>query len=458
MNEHTCLELVCGQYDGLTPDGRQQRSDFKFFNQVMEQFSSMNFTDKKDKGHTLDNMVVECVYAGGKSHTDFKYFSNNYHGNCYTFNSATSWNENSSMRMSRKAGPRYGLSILFNVEQKEYVGQMSQSAGLRVVVHDPARMPFPEDEGILVAPNALTHIAVTMVNNFLLLIKTQKINGLYGNCRSTDQTDKNLTMYQKLYNVSYCEKGCLYTCLNDQIIQNCDCVDIKFPKPPTDKNSRTDLRPCSADNSTITACVDKIWRDYENENLPCSSDCTVPCSETLYKPVISREIWPSKNYLAQMAQTPNYLTLFNELNKSDSQDYGQFVVFLQDFSYTSIDESPAYEIMQFSSDIGGILGLYVGFSILTIVEFFELAADILGLICFHIYSSSKTSVKNWRREKKIRNCNRVLPFKKSQISLNEIYVSGEDDEDEEEMDPRGKPRTGSRASVLNRRDMTSVHI
>ena len=41
-------------------------------------------------------------------------------------------------RVSRKSGPDYGLRLMLNVEQHEYLTS-SQSAGIRVVLHDNCR-------------------------------------------------------------------------------------------------------------------------------------------------------------------------------------------------------------------------------------------------------------------------------------------------------------------------------
>ena len=63
--------------------------------------------------------------------------------------------------------------MVFNVDQASYIGELSQSAGLRVVIHDTHRMPYPEDEGILVSPGSLTYLGVTMV-----IINNNNINNL----------------------------------------------------------------------------------------------------------------------------------------------------------------------------------------------------------------------------------------------------------------------------------------
>ncbi|ESO09386.1 hypothetical protein HELRODRAFT_168367 [Helobdella robusta] len=396
------------------------------------------------------NIVGNKIYVFSQAHRDFKYFYNNYHGNCYTFNSAAATGPNSTLKISRKSGPRYGLSILFYLAQDEYVGQLAQSAGLRVVVHDPKRMPFPEDEGILVAANSLTHIGVTMT-------QTKKLNGLYGNCSSEDDTDRSPTLYQKLFKVSYCQKGCLYTCLNDEILKNCGCFDIKFP---LDEIVRTSFNTCSVANESLTTCANNVWKAYENESLLCSSKCTVPCRETIYKPIISRENWPSSNYLADIQNIPSLRKIAKYLSDYEGErDYGQFIVYIQDFSYTTIEESEAYQIMQFTSDVGGILGLYIGFSLLTVVEFFELAVDIIGIIGYQVYLNGRTTFKNWKRENRIKNCNRVIPDKEVKSTVNIMM----DDEEvaERDMDPRAKPRTGApyyKLSSPAKQELTSVHI
>jgi len=56
-----------------------------------------------------------------------------------------------------------GLSLTFNVDQDDYIGDMADGAGLRVVVHDQSQMPFPEYSGIAVNPGQLTYIGASMV-------------------------------------------------------------------------------------------------------------------------------------------------------------------------------------------------------------------------------------------------------------------------------------------------------
>ena len=57
-----------------------------------------------------------------------------------------------------------GLSVVFNTDQDEYVGDLTEGAGIRVVVHNQTDMPFPEDWSIAVTPGTLTYIGASLVS------------------------------------------------------------------------------------------------------------------------------------------------------------------------------------------------------------------------------------------------------------------------------------------------------
>ena len=54
--------------------------------------------------------------------------------------------------------------MIMNIEQDQYLGDMTDAAGIRLVVHPQTRMPFPEDEGISIGPGRLTSVGLKMVS------------------------------------------------------------------------------------------------------------------------------------------------------------------------------------------------------------------------------------------------------------------------------------------------------
>ena len=56
-----------------------------------------------------------------------------------------------------------GLSLTFFVNQDEYVGDLADSAGLRLVVHDQSAMPLPEYQSLAISPGMVTYVGVSKV-------------------------------------------------------------------------------------------------------------------------------------------------------------------------------------------------------------------------------------------------------------------------------------------------------
>ena len=56
-----------------------------------------------------------------------------------------------------------GMEMIVNIDQPNYVKDAGETAGIRLVVHNGDRMPFPEDEGITVSPGHSTSLGLQKV-------------------------------------------------------------------------------------------------------------------------------------------------------------------------------------------------------------------------------------------------------------------------------------------------------
>ena len=56
-----------------------------------------------------------------------------------------------------------GLQLTLNVEASDYIADLADSAGIRLLIHNPSVMPFVEDEGLTIAPGRDTVIGIRKV-------------------------------------------------------------------------------------------------------------------------------------------------------------------------------------------------------------------------------------------------------------------------------------------------------
>ena len=94
--------------------------------------------------------------------SDFYRFMHPTLGVCHTFNSAKK-DDRDHRRKLRRAGPASGFVGVFFIAQEENIGELAQKAGMRLVIHEPNRMPFPTQEGVALAPGQEILIGIRKV-------------------------------------------------------------------------------------------------------------------------------------------------------------------------------------------------------------------------------------------------------------------------------------------------------
>ncbi|VDL74091.1 unnamed protein product [Nippostrongylus brasiliensis] len=120
---------------------------------VTETEQAFGLSELKDKGaittQTKENLIFLVAALPRETrrnlsytlNEDFKLHVDPEYGNCYTFN----FNDSVELKNSR-AGPMYGLRLLLDVHQDDYM-PTTEAAGVRIVVHEQDKEPFPDTFG-----------------------------------------------------------------------------------------------------------------------------------------------------------------------------------------------------------------------------------------------------------------------------------------------------------------------
>ena len=126
----------------------------------------------------INSFISGCTYKGGSCDEERYWypFTTAEFGNCYTFN----YNDNPmdawNYRKATLTGTLYGLSVQIFLDQDNYMlNKLSKRAGARIVVHDPANPPLPDEYGMDLRPNTASSISVQLVIKFDLKFLSEDV-------------------------------------------------------------------------------------------------------------------------------------------------------------------------------------------------------------------------------------------------------------------------------------------
>lgn len=312
---------------------------------------SFNKTLRKSFGLTE---LLWCQLNNSNCNTEeFNVVYHAKYGNCIVFNSGLKWanREESGIEMSVFMG--------VNDVKKSYVYE-EFNKGIVVLIDDQKSIAL-DKEGIILKSGLLANIG---------LKKSKKES--YQNCYD-DLKETQLSHEMRLQNMSYDRRNCLTMCRQKAIIEQLGCYDMRYPR---------------LFNSSIPSCSDKsVFRrldSIEVDSVNCSALCPLECTKTSFDWDITYGEYPSYAQFLYLNRTndgvlaryfpssSNSSSLFADLKSSCAH----FVIYFDHLSITKITQSPAMNVFDLIADIGGILSLIVGISLLSLIEIIETMVNI----------------------------------------------------------------------------------
>ncbi|XP_059914213.1 acid-sensing ion channel 1C isoform X1 [Gadus macrocephalus] len=309
--------------------------------------SSVNTTEMMGRlGHQLEHMLLECRFRGEVC--TYRNFSTIYtrYGKCYTFNSGLDGNP---LLTTLKGGTGNGLEIMLDIQQDEYLpvwgetDETSYEAGIKVQIHSQDEPPFIDQLGFGVAPGFQTFVSCQQQ----LL---QYLPPPWGDCKSTPIDSEFFSTYSIT--------ACRIDCETRYLVENCNCRMVHMP-------------------GTSTVCTPEQYKDcadpaldflVEKDNDYCV--CETPCNMTRYGKELSMVKIPSKASAKYLAKK------FNKTEQYIGENLLVLDIFFEALNYEKIEQKKAYEIAGLLGDIGGQMGLFIGASVLTILEIFDYLYEV----------------------------------------------------------------------------------
>ncbi|KAM9085412.1 acid-sensing ion channel 4 isoform 2-T2 [Megaptera novaeangliae] len=331
-------------------------------------------------GHQLADMLKSCNFSG--HHCSASNFSVVYtrYGKCYTFNA-----DPQSSLPSRVGGMGSGLEIMLDIQQEEYLpiwretNETSFEAGIRVQIHSQEEPPYIHQLGFGVSPGFQTFVSC----------QEQRLTYLpqpWGNCRAESGLREPELQGYSAYSVS----ACRLRCEKEAVLQRCHCRMVHMPGneticPPNIYIECADhtlaggpLGHPTPHNSWRLCVADSLGGGSEG---PCF--CPTPCNLTRYGKEISMVRIPNRGSARYLARK------YNRNETYIRENFLVLDVFFEALTSEAMEQRAAYGLSALLGDLGGQMGLFIGASVLTLLEILD-----------YIYEVSWDRLRRaWRRPK-----------------------------------------------------------
>jgi hypothetical protein len=207
----------------------------------------------------------------------------------------------------------------------------------------------------------------------LTRVDTHNMPQPYSKCVPADLVDTDASRVMKQVGiVNYNRKSCVYVCLQYNIVNKVGCNSMRYP-------IISEYPLCKTKEEFY-----QINSVFLNFSL-CNDLCPIECDSVTYDMSVSYTTWPTYNSY-YWAHVHGILERFlndshqNITYETAAQSFASVAIYFKEIKYTEIAESPSMTFVDLIAAIGGMMGLFLGFSIMIFVELIELAIETIYIV------------------------------------------------------------------------------
>lgn len=324
-------------------------------------------------GLNLEDMLINCYFGDEACNmSEFTWFFNWNYGNCFMFD---------TQKKIYSEGRSEQLTLEFFIGFEKIVPALSYASGLQLMILN--RSDNKEFnyyfESYSAKPN--THTTFIIQRSFV-----NKLPNPFSECSLDLRTNNNRTVDSKLYrwffekNLTYSRFFCLRNAYRINTYLKCNCV-LEINDVPGVANICTSEEELECDR--ISFYEDFIKHSFYGK---FNADCPQECNTVNFDIAINSQNFPTDSYARKLLKFHPY---FNRLKQTDNitvQDVQESVlrvnIYYGFLGYTNLEEIATYTFNDMIGNTGGMLGLFLGVSLISFVEILELTIEILIILMF----------------------------------------------------------------------------
>ncbi|CAF0856066.1 unnamed protein product [Brachionus calyciflorus] len=336
-----------------------QNFEFVSFARV---YADVKINNKKILSDSLDKLIISCHFLLEKCNlSEFSYFYNLHYGSCYSFNSRKN---NENLITTTKASRNQGLKLLLNISVVKELRSIQPNYGGIIFIHnnsEPSILTVP----ITVSPKVETNVAIK--RSF-----TKQMPIPHSQCDpdTQDPSKYDSDLFKRVHEMykSYRSSICFDYCYQKLLISECGCNQVKF-------ESNFSSVYCLSEEEN--KCLLKQYQKFNSGNYirdNCIPKCPLECETMSFKKTISFSLYPNDQADLELSK------FYNLKEGKYSDDVALVNIYYDELGYTQMVELSTLDFPILLSNLGGIGGLFLGISVLSLIEILELLIEFCFIV------------------------------------------------------------------------------
>jgi hypothetical protein len=307
----------------------------------------------------IEDILLSCrLFGNVKCSKPIRFITNEY-SNCFQVNSG----KNSTVQTTEFIGNGFGIKIQLFLGNSTKYETFMEWRGVKVFITD--QSVEPDFKGGTLLPVSF-HSNLATAREYI-----KKKEYPFSNCIKDEKSQVYQTsvLYQEIIKKQKYRQDICYELLRGyNTIKNCNCSSTRFEMTLGFRRCIGNDQQCMSDQVKLSNLA-KLIELYGNL-------CPLECDSLKFVTKLSTARFPTVSYGNILKKHPIIKSSFNETSAITHNDLEQntlsFEVFYESFYQTIIEEIPKNSWISLVSALGGLTGLFLGASFLSLFEFFIL--------------------------------------------------------------------------------------
>lgn len=248
------------------------------------------------------------------------------------------------------AGARAGIFIVLQSFKQEVDYECrGPTQGFKVLLHSP-------DDAPIVSKH---YVRIPMGKEVLIAVKPNMITTSSGIAQYQPYRRQCFLSFERQlkYFKIYTQNNCELECLTNYTLNKCGCVKFSMPRTPE--------TPVCAENKIH--CYDRaedemLLKEFTEGRAATECNCMPACTSLVYNAETSQGNFDLEEMLNADGEAEEFFSEFPGAQMS------RLSIYFKENQFITSKRSELYGVTDFLANCGGIFGLFMGFSILSMVE------------------------------------------------------------------------------------------